>query len=761
MQRSQHLRRDLSSWQRAGLALGVALIGSASAAAGQRDDLVDVPRLMYWSQLSRWTPEGSDSGIALIADSAMAVRWLSAIERQPDTLWVTHAEFGREWAVALDRGPNGQLRDFRFPEDSMFDFEPDFGLLLVEALATASPRPFDRGAWNDTSTIRHGTRARTSEFMGDTIGGDTLEWHRVRPGRVLGRVDRSGHTWLLVRGEGRDSLTVRRSVDIHLGRIPEVKVAVGTVTESYLLDPMTGEIDSLRQEVRWHVVSRFLEITGKPTTVEGDWYAIRQASRGESIAKAAAAAQEFRWVHGRDEEPGASAFPNGIQALVDASLRGDSLALVRLFELRASSSTLEDRWLAERAIGAAGMSWQHRLQALHTAQAFFQPGDVFLARDIAWKTRDAVPLDTLDVRILAQIFGTYRAQRTTLVDRDEYFPQLLDAVAESDSITEAAADRFAVAADTTDDPQARDLFYLGAYRGNPGRYLDTIRVRTDSLRGFGPIVRRFAEGDYGAVGWSWGIRDYNLDEHAVTPIPSLQAGWEAHAETAASIREGESARRFREWGRGHEPSADSLLRVRFATEPAMAGKLVWARYLLALGDTLPAPWIRALSENTTQDAYARAHSVMQAFPIFTDTITSGPALDDLQGILLGYAAGIRILVDTAGQRVPPFSAHDERPDLRLLSTHGLTAAILADPSWHRYFDVLTPDSLQARGEREGIVMAFSVSPVTRVGKEYSAGVALHPYMKPGGMCLCGGGTFFSLRYRDGRWLITSASRWIS
>lgn len=745
------------------LLAGAALSLGPSFALGQGVSVATGGEMMYWSQLSRWVPEGGDSTISAVADTALVLDW-SALGQggaPPQLANVYSGEYGGGWNVHLQTSPSGQVTDFTISATSDFYRDEEFGTLIYEALAQRGTRKFRNGRWTDTLRMRHQTPALRSNILGSTYGGDTTTWRRIRSGTVTGEVTRGGTRWLVVEGGGHDSVVTTRYIQSDMDRMQEVRHSVGIVAEHYLYDPATGNIDSVRQHVEWRVTARYAETSGKPTIVHGRWTADRMGGMGPDFREKRDKANQFFWLHGRYESEDTTALPAPIRRLVDASVRGDPVALDSLFALRASARDMMERWELEQALVAATAGFNQHPRFHQIAQAQYRSGDDFLTRMILGERYKQNIVDTTLARILTDIFADIVLERQNALDRQEAFGDLLPLIAEADSVTAAAAPIFAAAAERTNDPYARDLFYLAAYRGQPATYLGLAETRTDSVSGYGPIVRRYVAGDPDALSMSWGWVDRYSEVFPFEPMPPLDGPWQAHQQRATGFMSYWDAERLKEWVAGHQPDAIPILRQRFATEPDPQGRLVWAQYLFQLGDTTAAGWVRKVEAEGDSVIRRKAAWVMRDFPIFADTLRMGPELDDLQWQLLGYAVGIWDLLDEDGQPIKPFAAHDERPDLRLLSTANLTDRTRTDPRWYRYFEILTPDSLQARAEREGLVMAYYIGPVVKIGSQYEARVSLLPYMRPGGTCLCGGGTMLTLVRREGKWIVVSSGAWVS
>lgn len=728
--------------------------------------------MMYWSQLSRWVPDGGDSSISAVADTSLVLSWRTRATPGaiPDQANVYTGDFGGGWDVRLEHSPFGQVTGFtiladsnlsKVLSDSDFYRDEEFGTLIYEALAQRGSRTFRNGKWADTVTMRHETPALRSSILGSIYGGDTVTWRRIRSGTVTGEVSRGGRRWLVVEGVGHDSVVSARYIQSDFDRMREFRTSTGVLTEHYLVDPATGRIDSLRQHVEWRVNARYAETSGTPTLVQGRWTADRMANWGPDFRAQRDAANRFFWQHGRSAEADSTAFPEPIRHMVDASVRGDAIALDSLFSMRAAAAGMRQRWELEEALIAAtrGGNLDRRFQQL--ARSYYRSGDEFLTRMIVSPYHEDAVVDSATALILADVFADVALERRNALDRQELFAHLFTLIGDSDSVTATAAPIMAAAAEQTTDPYARDLFYLAAYRGQPAMYGPLAAAKTDSVGGYGLIVRRYVAGDPGGLGLSWGWVERYADVFQFEPMPPLDGPWQPHEKRVTGFMSYWDVGRLKEWVAAHQPNAVEILLQRFASEPDPRGRLVWAQYLLQLGDTTAAGWVRKMEVEGDSIIRPKAAWVMRDFPIFADTLRTGPELDDLQWQLLGYAVGIWNLIDENGQPIKPFTVHDERPDLRLLSTANLTDRTRTDPRWYRYFQILTPDSLQARAEREGLVMAYYIGPVVKIGQRYEARVSLLPYMRPGGMCLCGGGTMLTLVRRDGKWVVTSSGSWVS
>jgi hypothetical protein len=742
----------------AGLALGL----GATSVVAQSAGVASSGEMMYWSQLSRWVPDGGDSAISAVADTALALFWPPPVRAGApgDLAKVFTADLAGGWDLHLQLSPSGRATGFTFDSDPDFYFERDYGSLLYEALAQLGTRRFSAGRWADTLAMSHGTPARRSNILGSTYGGDTISWRRIRSGRVVGEVSRAGKRWLVVAGQGEDSIRIAQYIESDFVRMREVRQSTGILTESYLYEPTTSRIDSLRQHVEWRVSSRYEEPSGVPTVVHGRWTADRMAGWGPDLRQQREDADRYFLFHGRFDSGDSSGFPPQVRRLVEASMRGDTLALDSLFRRRATTGDMRERWELEQALMAAMRGRGEGDAFQRQARASYRTGDYF----IAWLTVNRWGQETVDTgvaRVLVDVFTSLLKQRQNALDRQEAFGNLLPLISQAESVTASAAPIFAAGANQTDDSNVRDLFYLAAYRGQPAKYLTLLESRTDSLTGYGPIVRRYGNGDPGLLGESWGANPEHDGLFPGDPMPPLTGRWQAHEKRANGFTSYWDSQRLREWTASHQPDAAEILRQRFATEPDPQGRLVWAQYLFALGDTAPAPWVRAVEEHGDSATSAKALWLMWRFPFFADTLRSGPEVDQLQWQMLGYAAGIWKLLDEDGRPIAGFAAHDERPDLRLLSSDNLTEYTRADPRWRQYFAIVGPDSLRSRAEREGLVMAFHIATVTRVGHQYKAEISLLPYLRPGGMCLCGGGTMLTFIRRDGKWVVSSSMAWVS
>ena len=73
--------------------------------------------------------------------------------------------------------------------------------------------------------------------------------------------------------------------------------------------------------------------------------------------------------------------------------------------------------------------------------------------------------------------------------------------------------------------------------------------------------------------------------------------------------------------------------------------------------------------------------------------------------------------------------------------------VTADDSYIRESNP-TQDSLEARAQREQIVMGYEISPVRRIEHRFYVEVSQVPYTRYGGGCLCGGGSVLTLEYLE-------------
>lgn len=723
-----------------------------------------------WQQRSEWQPDGVPLVQPAVAETTLMLAMparavpprrlesitLTALNEDPSAPLTLSVRLGRDGRVAgLGVDLDGKyLRDF--------DQEAPFGSMLQEARAFLVPAPVRRDALEDHTRARYVVARRVSSILGDTIGGDTLTLVRHRRGRVTERVTREGRAWLRIHATGHDTLTAVRFIENSFERTRVDVMLAGPVEETYLLEPASGRVDSLRQDLRWQGRIRYAGPRGPVVTVPGQWRAERTAIWQPDPRADEGAAMEYFMVHGR-YPPADSAQPATLESrLVERGLRGDTTVLDTALALRASASTLAERIQAARLV--AHMAWvvsrdRRGDLAQEPAIRHFSPADP-LWPTLLPKYDQGKWVSATAARVLTAIFSRLETQRRLGLNRQEAFSALLDLISDPDSITAEAADILAEGARHADDPSARDLFLLGAYRGRPAQYL----TLTDSFPhgAYRPIVRRFTRGDFRLAGYTWGVTPELDSTTKAEDQPGLAEPWQAHEQRAGGSQGAAPNGWFREWLEAHEPGWPARLHELFAREPDPRGRLVWAQYLLVLGDTTPVRWMQEVvqaEDSALAEVAYRAMNRLEWQDRFADTLRAGPELAELQEMLLNHTMGERLLTEN-GDTVWAFSPHDETPGEHLLLTEGLDPTILASPRWRDRFEFITLDALTARADTAGLIMAMTLRPVIRIGKYYQTGVDLQPFGPPGTMCLCGG-TSFTLVRREGRWVIVDSGSWIS
>lgn len=728
------------------LALLISVIPSFGWAQGSVPSPADT--VISWRQLSRWTPTGVDSMVAPLADSVVTIR-------SPE---LSAPGFPADWAIGDGLGPRYRLllsaNPYDFTVGDTLGLSRDLSVVTYEAIAALRPLELLSGSYEDSLVLVHVNPP--AEWLGEPVPEDTTTFVRSRRGSVVGEVFRGGTSWLRIRALGRDSMLLQRVIDRNFEPTRMVQILVGPVAEEFLYDSATGRIDSLVQRAQFQRMLIYWRPGGREETVVGRWDVVREASRIVDPSVEITRQFEYFAIHGR-YPPGDSAAQPSRPPTIPALAIVDSLEACRR-----NSRAMQTRFTCEARI--LSFRYPDEESADFTRRAFstLETGDgPWFTQVVQLARYEHIAIDPVIARGLIRVLGTMAQQRTFSLDRQEVFASVLPLIGEADSVTASAGDLFAAAARAADDPAVRNLFILGAYRGRPGRYLELVEQLADTTDGYGPMVRRYANGDPD-LGWSWGMDQESLAMFPEEPMPPLEASWKDHRKHATSYSGYWHPQQLREWLAGHAPDGARRLRSRYQAETEVEGKLVWAQYLFQLDDLSPVPWVRSLGESADSTSQNLAIRVMHHWDeIFADIIRDERVLSEIQVILLRFAAGDTTLVEMDGQPVAPFAPHDERPGLNLLLIDNLTASSIVEVGRKGRLITITADSLQRRADRDGLVMALRIGPVTRIGPHYKASVFLVPRMPAGDMCLCGGGTFFTFVHQNGRWVVLSSANLVS
>ncbi len=747
------------------LSMIVLALGLATPVHAQQEGWV-------WRQLSEWQPDGTPVIHPAVAETAFVVtspvrdartRRLTAV-----TLTSLTSDLPSPLPFAVSLGRDGRVAAMRTDQEDGYlkdiDLETPLGSLQLEARAFLVPATVRRDSLVDDTRARHLVPLRVSSILDNTIGGDTLALARHRRGRVVERLRREGRTWLRLRATGHDTLTGIRFIENSFERTRVDVQLAGPVEETYLLEPATGRVDSLRQDLRWTGTFRFTGPRGPVVIVRGRWRAERTASWQANQRPDADAAMGYFMIHGRNPPPDSVRPPTPEEQLVTRAFRGDTTTLDSALARRDAATTLAGRIDGNQLVGQiTAILYRQRRGDLgeHAPFVRLEATDPLTPRLLPSYASETW-LGAGAARRLTTIFAALETQRRLGVDREEAFAALTEMVMDPDSITPEAADVFVEGARRADDPSARDLFLLGAYRGRPARYL-ALAESLPPYGGYRRMLWRVTRGDFGLAGETWGVDEHTDSARKADPQPDLDEPWQAH-QARARVRPGNAPPGwFAEWLAAHEPDGHARLRERFRTEPSPEGRLVWAQYLLLLNDTTPVSWIQEVALDADSAVAEAAYRVMSRWEWqdrFADTLRAGPELAELQDLLLRHTRG-EALITAGGDTAFAFSPHDETPGEHLLILDGLDPSIAASPWWRDRFELVDEASLRARADSSGLVMALTIRPVLRYGRYYETGVDLRPYGPPGTMCLCGGGTSVTLVRRNGRWVIIATGSWIS
>jgi len=515
-------------------------------------------------------------------------------------------------------------------------------------------------------------------------------------------------------------------------------------------------LDSLDLDGRFRGFMVFDGPGERVDTVYGTWVLELQGHWVEDPRERQQRAFDYFVRHGRPmpeetAEGGNAEEPrNPYLALADSAAR-DTALIDSLVAARVRARSPVERAQIEEALSATPPPvWDKVTRASVGAPVRLAPIDVLRSLRYARTRDDTLPLGRDVAALLARELAPLIIQRRRLLNREDLGAAVVDVLGQGRGFVRDAGPVLADAAQRADDAMSRDLLLLAAYQADPPRYRALVESKADAVRGYGPIALAWLSGDGSATHWSWGVEAGQLD--SLEPFPGADGSID---ELERFFDEGRAqgvqplaalAMRFEADGR----DLGVALRRRFGADTAVGSRNVLARYLEAIGDTTARPWLRALLTGTA-DVRAIAYELLPA-----DTVGDTTLIADVQRTLLGYVAGVTAILDTAGKPVAEPWVHDARPDQRILASDEVSASAI-EP-WRRHFLVMSMDSVRARVERDGLQMAWTIGPLTRIGGRYYVSVTLVPV---GGPCLCGGGVNFTLERRGSQWVAVSAGRWIS
>ncbi|HXJ29278.1 MAG TPA: hypothetical protein VNG35_01485, partial [Gemmatimonadales bacterium] len=327
---------------------------------------------------------------------------------------------------------------------------------------------------------------------------------------------------------------------------------------------------------------------------------------------------------------------------------------------------------------------------------------------------------------------------------------------------------------------------LLAYKSDPARYQPLLEHVADRRPGsYGSIARAYAQGNiapefYGA----------HPDSFEMTwtgrPFPGLARPWREQVAYFEQLPDGAALRRAQDpksgatWlGPGTISSPDYpamgravqlLLRARgsdahaafagrFAAETDPHGRIVWAHYLLSMGDTTPLPWVRGAYRGSDRALAAEAFHLLELHTrLVADTLADPMVLGSIQNAVLDCITGRAMLTDSTGAAERACSAHGERLP-RFLQQDGLAPAAVV--RWEGTFTLRSHAEFLRRAQASAwseSQMAVTLSPVRRIENRYYIDYAIHP--GSGEDCLCGYGGSFVLVEQGGHWVVAQSGGWI-
>ncbi len=725
-------------------------------------------RVFQLDQESYWVSDGIeatavsavDTTVLAVPDSlrgcdlATTTDFGAASERGTALLPVKVARTTGPWRVRVTTSEPGQ----NWFEDSGLEYPLTRrkGGMVAELAAWLNAVP---GTSHD---LHQDTLITSHTFATDTV----LVMHRrdLSPGRtrMIG-----GRKWIEMRVLDHAVITASRLSEWHLySQGVRVRyLLAGDVLERFLWDPAHRETDSLRAEGSLSGSIVFAEADGVADTVRGVWTVRRTGDWREDPTYRFAQELHYFMIHGRDSGGASEEMPRP-DPLVRLASAGDSAAVDSLLRLRDAAPDPFARRMIDSLVQFTWPNPQADRVVTAAQVRHYRFGDAPTLARIVLVRHYAGRDDTLGVDlaiVLERALGSVAVERRQLLDREEVFAQLLPSGA-SPTFTPAAGDTLAAAAQHTDDPLARDLLLLQAYRANPAKYRGLLERLADSTQGYGYIARQYVLGNTGLTGFSWGWRpSFEAGMGAATrgrEWPGLDATWQAHRDYQGGSPGRVPIDAIREWFAARQLEPVAWARRRFTEEPSAEGRLVWAAYLLALDDTAALPWLRRAADEDSTGVGERSYQLMESYPRLTmDTVKDEAVRTELANLLLAYMAGDTALADTSGEPVRAFAPHNERPDQHYLLDDGLTASVRAH--WGTRFTLVTGDSLKSLADRKGLQMALVLRPITHLGRRYFAHIALEPWTGRSGMCLCGGGTDLTLERRGRRWVVLTYIQWVS
>jgi hypothetical protein len=731
-------------------------------------------RFFTVEQRSYWIPDGADSSVVPVADTLMI---LSPDSSGGDSIRFSGEQGCCDGALKLERDTARSRIDVRILNNWHDPESAVGGLLLLSPDWVQVIRQRVPGAWRDSGVVRHHLTSTDSSVLVFT-----------RQGRAWGWVSYAGARWLRMSATRTVTVSGRHTVDRDLsptGTPVDFRYS-GAIAERFLYEPQSGFVDSV--EARGTLEGRLVyhEATGKVDSVlgaqrierRGSWRYYAEFQPDDVVfvdsARPAVAQQQERYV-----------------ALKDSATYADSALVLRIFQLVRGTQSPALRWPLDEAFRR--LAFNRDVSSLMLTKTLQQgarpqdvavlgplveyPGEVLLAR--------AIPLQTA-TGIVDQL-SSLRVERRNQVNRETFFGTLATLLRSPMGIEPGAGEHAARLAQQTDDAAARDLLLLLAYKSDPARYQPLLERLADRRPGsYGSIARAYAQGNiapdfYGA----------HPDSFELTwtgrPFPGLVRPWREQVAYFEQLPDGAALRRAQDpksgatWldprpvaspdylamGRAVQLllrargiDANAALAGRFTSETDPHGRIVWAHYLLSMGDTTPLPWLRGAYRGSDRALATDALRLMELHArSVADTLVDPMLLGSIQNAVLDCVTGRSELADSAGASERDCSTHGEALP-HALQVDGLAQSTVS--RWKGTFTLRSHAEFLRRARADGwggSEMAITLSPVRRIENRYYIDYAFAPGSGEG--CLCGYGGSFVLVEQRGRWVVVQSSGWIS
>ena len=713
-------------------------------------------RIFAVRQHSYWLPAGWDSSTVSAAETLLVAGLGEDSEpSQPVAIATLGAEESFRTQPVRFVGRIGALRvePLRNERHSIFGYPEPSGLAELGSMAA------EAGLW--LRSRRHAMTPRWTDTvrLEVALDDDSVQVREVRAERRLGPRRLEGVRWDRIEAKVRMTVTTAVRVEQHLepGGVRAAASLEGPVWERYLYERRTGRTDSLLSEGRLAGRIVYMHQSGRADTISGTWVFRRRGGWRPSAAAQMQAELLYFMRHGRYAEgPRPAPFRPIGEDSIGVEPDAESLAVARS---RIPSPL--DRIAVESV-------FLRSLFDSDSIPARIRGIDPVLARD-AVMTRALVtegryhhrgPLSPAWALTVAGLLADEHLQRELALDREDLLSSVLDMIERPKRVDAAAAPALLDGARRARDPLGRDLQLLAAYMADPRAALPALRAHADSAEGFGPVALRYAAGDAEVLLNSWGLRrgeSAGADDHQ---FPGLSTDVGAHGAyqrswTGVSYGNGEVPA-VDQWFSARGLDARAEFRRRFRSGGRDEDRLVWARYLMAMGDREPVAWLR--------DTIAAGHGPLRG-PALTELsavpepVTDPAIVAELQDLALDHVMCGDRLLDTLQKPIERFWVHDERPGEWFLVTDHLAPEVVA--RWSGQLRPISADSLGALARGEGLQMGLVVSVPTRVADQYHVEVSLRPFARRGEVCLCGGGSDLTLEKRGGQWVVVGHAGWIS